>query len=89
MNKLADIIINRLKKLQEELDNEFFGKIGELQSDWEVTTTEPLNEITFSNAKYVLLEQLNDQLKEALTEENYKLAQLLKEKIAKLNDKLD
>ncbi len=81
MNKLADLIIAKLKVMQEALDESFFTKMS--GEDWEVEKTEP---ITVQSMK-ALIEQLEKDLKEALVNENYELAQSINKRLKEYKGK--
>lgn len=87
METLANLIISKLKTLQEELDENYFKKMKEMQPDWEVTRVDPLNIISFTDAQEALVEQLSVNLQEALEKENYELAAKLQSRIDKLKRK--
>ena len=85
MNKLADLIIGKLKKLQQDLDDDYFQRMED--HGWEASATAPLNEVTFEETKNVLLEQLETNLELAIEEEDYEEAAKLREKIKDLKGK--
>lgn len=90
MNKFADIIankvINRIKEFQRELDVEFHQDINSLNEVYD-TTIAALDQETIDEVNKVLLEQLEDNLKVALEEENYELAAELLKKIKDLKNR--
>ena len=90
MNKFADIIankvINRIKEFQRELDVEFHQDINSLNEVYDTTIT-ALDQETIDEVNKVLLEQLEDNLKVALEEENYELAAELLKKIKDLKNR--
>lgn len=87
MEKFADIIANRviegIKGFQQELDADFFNQVDKMNETYD-TTISPLNQETLDDATETLLEQLEDNLRIAIEEENYELAAELQQKIKDL-----
>ncbi len=84
MHKLADLIIGKLKKLQEDLDDDYFRRMEAIQPNWEVESKAPLNKMTFEEAQNVLLEQLKTNLEIAVEDNDFELAAKLRDKIKML-----
>lgn len=89
MNKLADIIINRLKAAQRELDEEFYSKVEELAENnpdvvLEIEETRAirskLEELMFK------LKELEEQQKVALDNEHYEHLPYLAREIVKAQE---
>ena len=87
MNRLADIIVDKIISRQAQYDAEFMKQLSE---------DDRVDEVYFSpkpiktNEEIVILniERLEAQLKKALEEEDYMRAESLKKAIQKFKDKL-
>ena len=79
MNQLADIIVGKLKTMQEDMDKEFFKEVDQFESKYDVEV-EPATDEIIKDKTDVLLEQLDNSLSAAVDAEDYTLAnQILKE----------
>jgi len=87
MNKLADIIVAKLIALHEECDKEFFNKFEEMNEGYDLIAFETLDSKTINQETDVLLEQLENNLLDAIEAENYKLAEILHKKINDLKNR--
>jgi excinuclease UvrABC helicase subunit UvrB len=82
MNKLADIIIDRLKQLQEKLDQQFFKSAEEAGLLLQMESAE----FTQEKFKEEKIKRLEAELAKALDGEQYELAAALVEKINELKN---
>ena len=82
MNKLADIIIDRLTQLQEKLDQQFFKSAEEAGIMLQMESAE----FTQEKFKEEKIERLEAELTKALNGEQYELAAALVEKINELKN---
>lgn len=82
MNKLADIIIDRLTQLQEKLDQQFFKSAEEAGIMLQMESAE----FTQEKFKEEKIERLEAELAKALNGEQYELAAALVEKINELKN---
>ena len=87
MNKLADIIVAKLIDQKEETDKEFFNKIEKINEGNDLIAFETLDSKTINQETDVLLEQLENNLLDAIEAENYKLAEILHKKINDLKNR--
>ena len=79
MNQLADIIVGKLKAMQEDMDKEFFKEVDQFEKKYDVEV-EPATDEIIKDKIGVLLEQLDNSLSAAVDAEDYTLAnQILKE----------
>ena len=86
MNKLADLIISRIKNMQQELDQEYFDKIQLLNQGYDMTDVYKVEDSadTIARETKVLIEQLEVMLVEAVNTEQFELAAELTKKIKDL-----
>jgi excinuclease UvrABC helicase subunit UvrB len=86
MNKLADLLISRIKRMQQELDQEYFDKIQLLNQGYDITDVHRVEDSADTIAKEtkVLIEQLEVMLVEAVNTEQFELAAELTKKIKDL-----
>ena len=89
MNKLADLLINRIKSMQQELDQEYFDKIQLLNQGYDITDVHRVEDSAgiIVNETKVLLEQLEKMLVDAVNTEQFELAAELSKKIKDLKNK--
>jgi len=87
MHKLADIIVDKIRNLQKEFDQQFFINIDELNKAWEITAIDPEAKDILEEEQEQVIEQLEINLKEAIAQENYELAQIIKDKIKDIKNK--
>lgn len=87
MRKLTDMILDGIRELQKELDEQFAEDIKNLKSeDYTVTDIDPATDEILGQASKYMLDQLQTKLKKALSEENYSLAASLQKKIEDLKN---
>lgn len=86
MNKLADLLISRIKRMQQELDQEYFDKIQLLNQGYDITDVNRVEDSADTIAKEtkVLIEQLEEMLVNAVNTEQFELAAELTKKIKDL-----
>ena len=87
MNKLADIVankvVNKIELKQQEWDIEFHADLQHFVPD--STASVNIHKQTLVDQ----IEELKEQLSQALTDENYNKAILIDKKIKELKDKLE
>jgi|TARA_B110000238_G_C16014665_1_gene390463 excinuclease UvrABC helicase subunit UvrB len=87
MNKLADIVankvVNKIESKQQEWDIEFHADLQHFVSD----STASVN--IHKQPLVDQIEELKEQLSQALTDENYNKAIIIDKKIKELKDKLE
>ena len=87
MNKLADIVankvVNKIESKQQESDIEFHADLQHFVSD--STASVNIHKLPLVDQ----IEELKEQLSQALTDENYNKAIIIDKKIKELKDKLE
>lgn len=87
MNKLADIIVDRIRLLQKEMDETFYTTASSLNEAWGLAAIDPAEKKMLDDEYDIVLEQLQLNLQEAINSENYELAAILKQKIKDLKNR--
>lgn len=97
MEKLAEIIFQKLLTKQSEFDKQFIDQLNEAKNinpqDFMYYTTDTTQYEEQSKSEYEILteelERLNKLLSRYVKQENYESAAVIKNKISKINKKLD
>ena len=84
MHRLAEIIVEKIRDLQEEMDNEFLLQAQKLNQGWEVTAIKPQTDDPLGEELEVLLKALHLSLEEAIAAEDYGLAAKIQKEIENL-----
>jgi excinuclease UvrABC helicase subunit UvrB len=87
MNKLADIIVDKIRLLQKEMDETFYTTASTLNEAWGIAAIDPAERQLLQDEYDDVLEQLVLNLSEALAAENYELAAVIQEKIKDLKNR--
>lgn len=87
MHRLADIIVNKIRALQDELDAQFYEEVEKLNAGWEKIEIDPAMIAALESAQKELLEKLEENLIKAVKDEDFILAGKLRDKINKCKGK--
>jgi len=87
MNKLADFLIERIKKMQRELDIEYFEKVQDMNQGYQITNTEPVTQELLDRETLLLVLELEKMLGTAVADDEFELASQLQKKIKDLKAK--
>ena len=88
MNKLADIIVDKIIKRQSEYDAAFVANLNKEQDEYFLFSTSTASEKIEPPTLKEQIEALEQQRKIYVQEENYELAGIVAEKIKELVKKL-